>query len=69
LFGSNATQKISDLMIDRKVPPEARDRWPLLVAGDEIVWALGLARSAAGAVSSEARQALVMELLPPRFDN
>jgi tRNA(Ile)-lysidine synthetase-like protein len=69
LFGSNATQKISDLMIDCKVPPEARDRWPLLVAGDEIVWALGLARSAAGAVSSEARQALVMELLPPRFDN
>ncbi|MGQ0602151.1 MAG: tRNA lysidine(34) synthetase TilS [Anaerolineales bacterium] len=34
--------KVSDFMINRKVPAALRDRWPLVVCGDEIVWVGGL---------------------------
>jgi tRNA(Ile)-lysidine synthase len=36
------TLKLSDLMINLKLPAAARDRWPLVVSGDEIVWVAGL---------------------------
>ncbi|MCZ2127046.1 MAG: tRNA lysidine(34) synthetase TilS [Anaerolineales bacterium] len=35
------SQKISDFFINEKLPRRARDRWPLLCAGDEIIWAPG----------------------------
>lgn len=35
------TQKISDFFVNEKVPQRARDRWPLLCAGDKIVWVPG----------------------------
>jgi tRNA(Ile)-lysidine synthase len=65
LFGSGGTQKLSDLMIDRKIPPAARERWPLITADDEIVWVVGLARGEYGSVSADADHGLVLELLPP----
>jgi tRNA(Ile)-lysidine synthase len=68
LLGSGGTKKISDLMIDRKIPVAARDRWPLITAGGEIVWAVGLARGEYGSVSEEAEYGLVLELLPPSLE-
>jgi len=38
---SNGTQKISDFMIDRKVPRRARRGWPLLWVGEKIAWVPG----------------------------
>ena len=35
------SQKLSDFFVNEKVPQRARDRWPLLCAGDEIVWVPG----------------------------
>src|SRR5690606_32118884 len=35
-------QKLSDLFINAKLPLRARAAWPLLCAGDEIVWVPGL---------------------------
>ncbi len=35
------SQKLSDFFVNEKVPHRARDRWPLLCAGDEIVWVPG----------------------------
>lgn len=35
------SQKLSDFFVNAKVPQRARDRWPLLCAGDEIVWVPG----------------------------
>ena len=35
------SQKISDFFVNEKVPQRARDHWPLLCAGDEIVWIPG----------------------------
>jgi len=33
--------KISDLMINHKLPRRARDHWPLLVSGEDIIWVPG----------------------------
>jgi tRNA(Ile)-lysidine synthase len=35
------SQKLSDFFVNEKVPQRARDRWPLLCAGDEIIWVPG----------------------------
>jgi tRNA(Ile)-lysidine synthase len=41
-FGMNGSRKISDLMIDRKVPLGRRDRIPVIEDADGIVWVPGL---------------------------
>ncbi|MBL8064131.1 MAG: tRNA lysidine(34) synthetase TilS [Anaerolineales bacterium] len=35
------SQKLSDFFVNEKLPQRARDRWPLLCAGDEIIWVPG----------------------------
>ena len=35
------SQKLSDFFVNEKIPQRARDRWPLLCSGDEIVWVPG----------------------------
>ena len=38
----NGTKKLSDLFCDLKIPVSERDEIPILVAGDDIVWVVGL---------------------------
>jgi tRNA(Ile)-lysidine synthase len=35
------SQKLSDFFVNEKLPHRARDQWPLLCAGEEIVWVPG----------------------------
>ncbi|GAB1471935.1 tRNA lysidine(34) synthetase TilS [Chloroflexota bacterium] len=35
------SQKLSDFFVNEKLPQRARDQWPLLCAGDEIIWVPG----------------------------
>ena len=35
------SQKLSDLMINVKIPRRAREGWPLVLSGGEIVWVPG----------------------------
>ncbi|MCK6583055.1 MAG: tRNA lysidine(34) synthetase TilS [Anaerolineales bacterium] len=35
------SQKLSDFFVNEKLPQRARDHWPLVCAGDEIVWVPG----------------------------
>src|SRR5581483_958283 len=35
------SQKLSDFFVNVKLPQRARDRWPLLCAGDEVIWVPG----------------------------
>jgi tRNA(Ile)-lysidine synthase len=35
------TQKMSDFMVNEKMPQRARERWPLLSAGSTIIWVPG----------------------------
>ncbi len=35
------SQKLSDFMVNEKVPQRARERWPLLCSGNEVIWVPG----------------------------
>jgi tRNA(Ile)-lysidine synthase len=35
------SQKLSDFFVNEKLPQRARDRWPLLCVGDEVIWVPG----------------------------
>ena len=35
------SQKLSDLMINEKIPRRARKGWPVVSSGDEILWVVG----------------------------
>ena len=41
-LGLAAPKKLKDFLIDRKIPAEIRDRIPLLLCNDEIVWVAGV---------------------------
>ncbi len=45
--GGPGSRRIQDLMVDAKLPRELRDNWPLLLAGETIIWAPGI-RAAEG---------------------
>lgn len=45
-FGMQGHQKIKKIFNDRKIPISQRERIPLLVSGDDIIWVVGLRRSA-----------------------
>jgi tRNA(Ile)-lysidine synthase len=49
------TRKLQDVLVDAKVPREARDALPLVVVAGEIVWVPGVARSAGAAVGPQTR--------------
>jgi tRNA(Ile)-lysidine synthase len=57
-LGMEGRKKIKDLFIEKRVPLSIRARWPLLAAGDEIVWIPGYGRSAAGRVSDATKTVL-----------
>lgn len=39
--GMEGSKKLQDILVDAKVPRAARDRVPILVAGDEVLWIIG----------------------------
>jgi tRNA(Ile)-lysidine synthase len=50
------TRKLQDVLVDAKVPREARDALPLLESGGEIVWVPGIARATGAAVGPQTRR-------------
>ena len=52
-LGMTGHKKLKDLFIDRKVPRSRRRTLPLLLAGEEIVWVPGCARSDFAKVESD----------------
>ncbi len=40
-FGMQGTKKVKDYFIDKKVPQDQRNRIPLLISGDELMWVIG----------------------------
>jgi tRNA(Ile)-lysidine synthase len=52
------TMKLNELMINTKTPHATRDRMPLLVCGERIVWACGLRIDEHARVTSATRHVL-----------
>jgi len=63
-FGLRGTKKLSDFFIDSKIPRRLRDRVPLLVDGDDILWVVGIRRADKARITEDTRRILEVQLLP-----
>ncbi|MCF7854673.1 MAG: tRNA lysidine(34) synthetase TilS [Candidatus Pacebacteria bacterium] len=53
-FGRASAKKIKDLLIDTGIPRHRRERIPLVLAGTEIIWAVGVRRAEFGRIDGTA---------------
>jgi tRNA(Ile)-lysidine synthase len=63
-LGSPGSRKVQDIMVDRKIPAGLRGVWPLVVAGEEILWIPGVARADTGRLTPEARSVVHLRFRP-----
>ncbi len=56
---------LQDVLVDARVPAAVRDGWPLVMAGAEIVWVVGIRQSESSKVRSQTRHVVVVEARPP----
>ena len=56
------SQKLSDFMVNQKIPQRARAGWPLVCAGDEIIWVPGYRSDEAYRVTSQSAQSVLLVL-------
>ncbi len=56
------SRKISDIMIDMNVPQAARAAWPLLCAGERILWVPGLAAGHAARLTEKTQNAVLAKM-------
>jgi tRNA(Ile)-lysidine synthetase-like protein len=49
------TRKLQDVLVDARVPREARDDLPLLESGSEILWVPGVARGSGASIGPQTR--------------
>lgn len=59
------SQKLSDLFTNEKLPQRARDRWPLLCAGETIAWVPGYQPADPFRLTKASRQILYFTLVAP----
>lgn len=56
------TQKLSDYWINHKIPRQARQRWPLIVSGQSIVWVVGLGISETASITARTQRVVQISL-------
>ncbi len=59
------SQKLSDFFVNSKMPARARDHWPLLCAGNRVIWVPGFRPADAVRVHAETKAILQLAVLPP----
>ena len=65
-FGMQGSKKVKDFLIDSKVPRHERDRVPILVSGEEIVWVVGHRTSERFKVGGETKRYVYLAYVPFR---
>jgi tRNA(Ile)-lysidine synthase len=60
-LGLKGTQKVKKIFIDRKIAPNERQRYPLLVSGDQILWVVGLRQSEVAQIAPATTRCLKVE--------
>jgi tRNA(Ile)-lysidine synthase len=65
-LGMQGSRKVQDILVDAKVPAAARDKVPLLVCGDEIVWLPGYRVARTFAVRDADAPAIQVRFAPVR---
>lgn len=59
------SMKLSDLMINQKIPRPVRALWPLVVSGEDILWVPGCRQSHRGRISSSTGNGIHLILTAP----
>lgn len=59
---SAGTRRLAAILRDAGMPRSLRERWPLVVAADRVLWAPGIAVDAAAAAAGRADPAIALEL-------
>jgi tRNA(Ile)-lysidine synthase len=65
-LGLDGTVKVSDYFTNEKIPTLAREHWPLLFEGEEIVWIIGLRQSHRHRVDENTKKVVVLRLIQVR---
>ena len=60
------TQKLSDFLVNVKMPQRARENWPLLCAGEDIIWIPGYRPAHEHRLTESTRNVLYFSILRPR---
>lgn len=60
------TQKLSDFFVNVKMPQRARENWPLLCAGDEIIWVPGYRPAHPHRLTESTKNILYFSISRPR---
>jgi tRNA(Ile)-lysidine synthase len=60
------SQKLSNFFVNVKMPQRARENWPLLCAGDEIIWVPGYRPSHSYRLTETTKSVLYFSLSRPR---
>ena len=63
-FGVQGRKKLKDLLIDAKVPRQERERVPVLMSRDEIIWVVGYRTSEPFKVRTETKRRLYLSYSP-----
>lgn len=66
-LGSPGSAKLSDLLINRKVPAEKREALPVVLAGSAILWVPGLPPAESARLTGPSKGALRLTWLVPRL--
>lgn len=65
-LGMSGTVKVSDLMINRKIPRLTRPMWPLVVADEAVVWIPGVHSAHPFRITEHTEKALHLKVsMPP----
>jgi tRNA(Ile)-lysidine synthase len=59
------TQKLSDFFVNEKMPQRAREHWPLLCNGDEIIWVPGYRPAHPYRLKTETRKVVYFSVMRP----
>jgi tRNA(Ile)-lysidine synthase len=68
VLGMQGSANVADLLASQHIPRPARARWPVVTAGDEVIWVAGLRMAHRPRLRGTSRRALVLRLLPPLKD-
>lgn len=63
------SQKLSDFFVNAKMPQRARENWPLLCAGDEIIWVPGYRPAHSYRLTEATKNVLYFSISRPREKN
>jgi tRNA(Ile)-lysidine synthase len=59
------SQKLSDFLVNEKMPQRARERWPLLCSGDTVVWVPGYRPAHPYRLTASSRNVAYFALIKP----